>query len=147
VHEPIAEHAVAVQERRVLLVGAFTGEVALGEHGCRVDGADVGDRAPVHDLRVRRVTGRGLQHRSGVDAFDDPARHLAEVHVVHRGEPAQQLAARPGKGANGDAEHLVGRVGLQPGERVCHGAVVQHHQVVGDRRQIHGVPSALKKGS
>lgn len=61
------------------------------------------------------------------------------MDVVHGCEPAQQLAARLGEGAEDEAVVLVHRVGFEAVIDPHVKAVVYHSFVVGDRCELHPV--------
>ena len=50
----VAERAVGREELLVLGLGAFRGEIALHHHRVEVAGGELGDRAAVHHLGIRR---------------------------------------------------------------------------------------------
>ena len=54
-----AELRVRVEERLVLLLGAAVGEVALHDDRVGIERLDLGDRARVHHLGIRRLAGLG----------------------------------------------------------------------------------------
>lgn len=123
VQEPVAEGVVvALQEGFVLSDQARGGKVALDDHGRRVVADDLRHRRVAHHLRIgagpfrRRVhderpelleerpqlvpgglldrrPGGGEEGESVGDVRQRAALGLAEVGVVDRGEPAQQLAS------------------------------------------------------
>src|SRR3546814_11654936 len=74
------------EEVVVLLLGPVGGEVALHDDRVRLDGSDLLDRTPVHDLRVWLLAGQAAEDRAIGEAIHDPAHLLAEVHVVDRGD-------------------------------------------------------------
>ena len=114
-------------------------QVALHDHRRRIDLLHLGDRGTVHGLGVRRLAGLGALHRP-TRGLAEPARlDLAEVHVVHGGEAAQQRAGRSVERAHHRAEHVVVGVGLQALEPMDHVPVVGDDQVVGDGGDVHGV--------
>ena len=95
------------------------------------------------------VSGYGSSPRGdpldrAVRALVDPARlDLAEVQVVHRRHSAQQFAGRSRQRPHADALELVLGVGLESVEADHPGAVVDHHQVVGDGRDVHAERSEV----
>src|SRR4029079_233891 len=83
------------------------------------------------------------QDRTERMVVDSSAFGFAEVHVVHGGEPAQQITGRPSQRARSDALELV--VGLGPEPLVSTRLVLsmEHDGVVGDRGQLERVDRHL----
>ncbi len=135
--EALAERAtVELPEGCVLLVVTVGSEVSLDDHRRGVDRGDLGDRAGVHHLGIRRFARLGAKHGLGPERLVDAAHFFAEMNVVHGREAAQQLAARPRQGAHLDAHQRVLRVRREPVEPMHLGALVEHDFVVGDRREL-----------
>ena len=113
--QPVAERrAVAGVERRELVVHPVRGQVALGDHGRRLDGRDLRRRATVHRLGVGRLAGLDALDGTELAVVHAARLDLAEVHVVHGGEAAQQLAAGAGQRVDRHAVQLVVGVRGQP---------------------------------
>ena len=136
--EPLAEGApVEPEECGVLLVTSVGGEVALHDHGGRIDRSDLGDRAGVHHLWIRRLSRLATKHGPvEVEFLEDAALGLAEVHVVDRGEPAQERPLGPRQRAYRRVEKRVVGVGLEPIEAMGSVVVVEDDLVVRDRREL-----------
>jgi hypothetical protein len=136
--EPLAEGpAVAGFEGRELLVHPVGGQVTLGDHGRGLDGRDLGRRAAVHRFGIRRLAGLDALDRAQLAVVHATRLDLAEVHVVHRGEAAQQLAAGAGQGVDRDAVQLVVAVRGQPVVAAGSRPVVQHDEVIGNGGDVH----------
>jgi hypothetical protein len=63
-------------------------------------------------MACRFITLGDAVDRAEVDAVDQAADRLAEVHVVDRGERAQQFTRRSPQGAEHEPLDLLERVGL-----------------------------------
>jgi hypothetical protein len=136
--QPVAEGTlVQVEEGGVLGSRAVVGDVALGDDGVRCGGDHLGDGGPVHGQRVRVLLRRRAVDRAEPELLHLAAGRLAEVQVVHGGDPGEQLARRPGQGAEGEPVVLVPGVRAQPLVPVHDRAVVAHRLVVGDRGEVH----------
>ncbi len=136
---------IAGFERRELLIHPVRGEIALGHDRGRVERGDLGRGTPVHRLGICRLP-RADPLDGTERAVTDPTRlDLAEVDVVHRGEPAQQLAAGAGQRADGHTLELVRGVGLEAVEAQDTRAVVQHDEVLGDGGDVHGADGSGRR--
>ncbi|MEI2699803.1 MAG: hypothetical protein V9E94_16230 [Microthrixaceae bacterium] len=136
VQQTVAERAaVDVEESLVLLHGAVRGQIALGDHCVDPCGGDVGDRAGVHRLGIGRLTRLDGEGVPLVDSVDLATDHLAEVHVVDRRDPAQQLTAARQR-AHGSVPHLDVPIGREVVEHPGLGAVPHDDLVVGDGQHL-----------
>src|SRR3546814_9732008 len=107
VGEAITEgRSVRGEEVVVLLLGPVGGEVALHDDRVRLDGSDLLDRTPVHELRVRLLAGQAAEDRAIGEAVHDPAHLLAEVHVVDGGDGGEALP-KPRESAEREALDVV----------------------------------------
>ncbi len=138
--ETVAERcAIAGLERRPLLGSSVLREVAFHDHGRRLDRGHLDGGRAVHHLGVRLVARLAAPDRALGQIIDPPCLDLAEVHVVHGREPAEQFAVRPGERADRHAVEVVVGVGGETVVAPHLQAVVDDDEVVGDRRDVHQV--------
>ena len=128
--------AIALLERRELLVGAVAREVALDDHRSEVGGRQFGDGRTVHRLRERRRARRRTLDGTVGPVVDATSLLLTEMDVVDRGEARPQHAARAHESPERHAAMLVLGVRRQPVELIDVDALVERCRIVGDGRQL-----------
>ena len=137
--EAIAERAaVEASEGGVLVVLPVGGEIALHDHRRRIDGADLGDRARVHHLGVRRLSRLGLRRRA---PNSSSSRRRTRSRRSARRSPSRtgRAARQPGRGRVRTAVSIsvYSVSGARSSNRCAVSSVVEDDLVVGDGRELY----------
>ncbi len=137
VEEGAERRAIAGLEGVPFAAGPLGGEVTLDDHRYRIDGCHLVGRGQVHHFRIGLRTGLGASDRTLAQIVDPAGLDFAEVHVVDRGEPAQQLTVGPSERVDRDAVEVVRGVWCQCVIAAYVETVVDHDEVVGDGGDVH----------
>lgn len=127
-------------ERGKLVISAVACEVTLHHNSGKIRMQHLGDGRVVHRLGMGRLTERDLLNRAAWIVVDLATLNLAEVQVVDRADPTQQLTVGTRQRSHLMSSDVMdgGRVEFGETDDEAGGpGLMGHDQIVGDGRDVH----------